>query len=65
LPLSAILHNYLEDFVLEKRVVFTKHPMPNKKTQKIIDKINKDIKAGKNIEEPFGTVKEFMLSIKK
>ena len=68
LPLSAIVNTYLREFVREKRIVFSKPPMPNAKTRKILDQAISDIKAGKNLVGPFESAKEmdnFLDSIKK
>jgi addiction module RelB/DinJ family antitoxin len=68
LPLSVIINNYLQEFVREKRVVFSEPLIPNIKTQKILDQALKDIKTGKNIIGPFDCPKEmdkFLDSLKK
>ena len=53
LPLSAVINNYLKTFVVEKRVVFAESLTPNKKTAALLQRINKDIKAGRNLVGPF------------
>jgi len=53
LPLSAIVNAYLRDFVREKKVVFSSHPVPNQKTRRFLERIRSDRKGGKNIAGPF------------
>jgi len=53
LPLSAVMNNFLKDFVIQKRVVFADYPMPNKATRKILDRITSDIEEGKNLSPSF------------
>lgn len=50
LPLSAVLNQYLKEFVQEQRIVFQKPLVPNAKTRKILDEALKDIREG-NIED--------------
>ncbi len=42
LPLGTIVNAYLRDLVNERRVVFTTHPVPNKKTQMLLRSMEKD-----------------------
>jgi addiction module RelB/DinJ family antitoxin len=58
--LSAVINQYIKEFVAARQVVFTDHPFPNKKTQKLLDKISADIAAGKNLIGPFDTAKEMI-----
>ena len=44
LPLGTLINAYLRDLVHERRAVFTAHPMPNKKTQRVLDSALSDIK---------------------
>ena len=39
LPLGTIINAYLRDLIREKRVVFSSPPVPNKKTQRLLKKI--------------------------
>ena len=58
LPLSIIVNSYLRRFVDERRIEFVAHPTPNKKTQKLLAEISKDVDEGKNLSGPFETTKE-------
>lgn len=58
LPLSTIINNYLRELTDERRVVFSAPLVPNKKTQKLIAQVEKDLKTGKNISPGFSTGKE-------
>ena len=58
--LSAVINQYIKEFVAARQIVFSDHPLPNKKTQKLLDKLSADIAAGKNIAGPFNTAKEMI-----
>lgn len=58
LSLSAIVENKLKEVIRERRVVFEEEFTPNKKTAKELAKIEADIKAGRNLSEPFNTFEE-------
>ena len=53
LPLSAVINNYLKTFIEERRVVFSERLVPNKKTATLLRRIDKDIKAGRNLAGHF------------
>ncbi len=63
LPLGTLVNNYLRDFVIERKATFYA-PILNKKTQRIIDKARKDIKAGKNLSGPFNSAQEAISYLK-
>lgn len=58
LPLSVIVNRYLKEFIHERRVEFSESLVPNIKTQKLLERIEKDIKDNKNIVGPFATPME-------
>lgn len=58
LSLSAIVENKLKEVVRERRVVFEEELIPNEKTSKELEKIEADIKAGRNLSGPFKTFEE-------
>ncbi len=58
LPLGTIINSYLREFVQEQRVVFSTHPKPNNKTQKLLDRILLDMENNKNVDGPFKSAKE-------
>jgi len=58
LPLGTIVNHYLRQLVNEKRVVFSAHPTPNKKTWKLLRQASEDCKKGRNITGPFSSAKE-------
>ena len=53
LPLGTIINAYLRDLIREKKIIFSSPPTPNKKTQKLLKKIDADIRLGKNLKGPF------------
>jgi len=52
LPLGTIINAYLRELIREKKVLFSSPPVPNKKTQNLLKKIDHDIRAGLN-SKPF------------
>lgn len=59
LSLSAIVENKLRQAVRERRIVFEEEPLvPNAKTAKILEEIEEDIKAGRNLSEPAHSFEE-------
>lgn len=60
LPLGTLINAYLRDLVHERRAVFTAHPMPNKKTQKILDAALEDVRTGntKNFSPTFSNAED-------
>jgi len=53
IPLGTIINAYLRNLVIERRVEFSAPLIPNAKTAKILDKIDKDIKSKKNMSHDF------------
>ncbi|MBI3627630.1 MAG: type II toxin-antitoxin system RelB/DinJ family antitoxin [Candidatus Sungbacteria bacterium] len=53
LPLGTIINAYLKEFIREKRVIFSAPPVPNRRTQKLLMQIIKDIRGRKNARGPF------------
>ncbi|MEK7099409.1 MAG: type II toxin-antitoxin system RelB/DinJ family antitoxin [Patescibacteria group bacterium] len=53
LPVSTILNAMMRDVVRERRVVFSAPPALNRRTQRLLQGIDRDIKAGKNADGPF------------
>lgn len=64
LPLSSILNRYIKEFVQEKRVEFKESYVPNAKTAKLLDKIDRDIKEGKNLSPTFTNVEDAIAYLK-
>ena len=58
LPLSLIIGNYAQQFIQDKQITFRAPEIPNKKTAKILDEIERDSKLGRNFVGPFKTGKE-------
>ena len=53
LSVGAIMNAYMRDLVRERRVVFSAPPALNQRTQRLLESIDKDIRAGKNASGPF------------
>ncbi|HEY1645490.1 MAG TPA: type II toxin-antitoxin system RelB/DinJ family antitoxin [Candidatus Saccharimonadales bacterium] len=58
LSLSSIVENKLREVVNERRVVFEEELIPNDKTAKELEIIEADIRAGRNLSDPFNTFDE-------
>jgi len=65
LPLGTIMNHFLKEFVREKKVIFTNHPMPTKKVIEELKEISADIKAERNLAGPFDTADDFIAELKK
>ena len=63
LPLSSVINNYLKTFIEERQVTFSERLVPNKKTAALLRRIDKDIKAGKNLVGPFHSAEEMIKSL--
>ena len=53
LSVGAIMNSYMRDLVRERRVVFSAPPALNQRTRRLLESIDKDIRAGKNASGPF------------
>ena len=53
LPVGTIINAYLRELVRERRVVFSVPPPLNQRTKRLLQSIDKDIRAGKNAYGPF------------
>ncbi|MEK7541592.1 MAG: hypothetical protein AAB533_01960 [Patescibacteria group bacterium] len=53
LPVGTILNAYMRDLVRERRVVFSVPPALNRRTKRLLQSIDRDIRAGKNADGPF------------
>ena len=63
LSLSAVVNGNLKHFVNERHIYFEAPLVPNKKTRRLLDAAEKDIKAGRNIVGPFDTAEEMLRSL--
>ena len=61
--LNAIINGYIKEFLIERKVTFTDHPMPNTRTLKILKKLSADVRAGKNVYGPFDTAEDMIKSL--
>jgi antitoxin component of RelBE/YafQ-DinJ toxin-antitoxin module len=53
LPIGTIINGYLRELVRERRVVFSAPPALNQRTKRLLQTIDNDIRAGKNVDGPF------------
>ena len=57
-PLGTIINAYLRDVVRNREVTFSAPEVPNERTAKIMDEIDKDRKKDVNFHGPFKTPDE-------
>lgn len=53
LPVGTIINAMIRELVRERRVVLSVPPALNRRTQRLLQSIDRDIKAGKNADGPF------------
>lgn len=58
LPLGTIMNHYLNEFVLERKVLFTDHPKPTKAVVEELKKLSLDVKNKKNISPAFDNIED-------
>jgi len=58
LSLGTIINHYLRKLVLDKKVVFSVPLIPNTKTGRLLDKIDRDIDKGINLSPAFSNAKD-------
>lgn len=61
--LNAIINGYIKEFILARQVTFTDHPMPNTRTQKILDGLLADSRTNKDIVGPFNSMEDVIKSL--
>lgn len=61
--LNAVINQNIKEFIDVRQVTFTDHPMPNKKTQRLLNRLLADSKANRNIVGPFDTAEEMIKSL--
>jgi len=61
--LNAVINGFIKEFISERKVTFTDHPILNKRSQKIIDELLADSKANKNIVGPFYSAEEMIKAL--
>jgi addiction module RelB/DinJ family antitoxin len=60
LPLSAIVDDFLQQFIRDKKLPKEKAYQMSPKLEKMLEKVEEDIKKGKNISGPFYTAEEMI-----
>ena len=57
-PLSTIVNAYLKEFIVRRQ--FTVHaPLhPSQKLERLLRRVERDVRTGKNISKPFSTSRE-------
>lgn len=58
LPLGTIMNHYLQDFVQDKKVLFTLHPTPSATVVKELQALSLDAQSKKNVSPAFSTSKD-------
>ena len=58
LPLGTVLNAYLREFIRTKKASFSIPPQMTPRLEKIISRVEKDIKLGRNLSPAFTSAKE-------
>ncbi len=61
--LNAVINQNIKEFIDVRQVTFADHPVLNKKTQRLLDRLLSDSKANKNIVGPFYSAEEMIKSL--
>jgi addiction module RelB/DinJ family antitoxin len=61
--LNAVINQNIKAFINERRVTFTDHPVLNKKTQKLLARLSRNARDGKNMVGPFHSAEEMIKSL--
>ncbi len=61
--LNAVINQTIKDFIAERKVTFADHPLPNKRTQKLLDRLLADSKANKNIVGSFDSAEDMIKAL--
>jgi addiction module RelB/DinJ family antitoxin len=61
--LNAVINQNIKEFVSERQVTFADHPLLNKKTEKLLARLSKDAREGKNMAGPFSSMDEMIKSL--
>lgn len=61
--LNAVINQNIKEFVGARTVTFSSHPMPNKKTLALLNKISSEAKKGKNMVGPFFSAEDMVKSL--
>ena len=58
LTLSDVINSSLRNFIRTRQVVFSNTPQMTPELEKLLDKVEEDIKKGRNLVGPFTSSKE-------
>ncbi len=61
--LNAVINQNIKEFISDRRVTFTDEPVLNKRSQKLLAKLSKDAREGKNMVGPFKSMTEMIKSL--
>ena len=58
LPLSTLINGYLKDLIRKREVIFYAEPELRPETERLLKRVERDIKSGKNFSPPLSTPQE-------
>ncbi len=58
LPLGTVVNAKIKQFIDQQQISFSVPLVPNKKTAALLKQATSDLRAGRNIDGPFTTIKE-------
>ncbi len=62
--LNAVINQNIKEFINVRQITFTDHPMPNKRTMKLLAKLSADVEAGRNLIGPFNTAEDAIKALR-
>lgn len=62
--LNAVINQNIKEFISERQITFSDHPILNKKSQKLLDGLLAESKANKNIVGPFYNAEDMIKSLR-
>lgn len=61
--LNAVINQNIKEFIRERSVTFADHPILNKKSQKLLDRLLIETRRGENTAGPFKTIEDMIESL--
>ena len=62
--LNAVINQNIKEFINERQVTFVDEPVLNKRTERILAKLSKDAREGKNMIGPFYSAPDMIKSLR-
>lgn len=63
LTLSDVINAALRNFIRTREVIFSDIPQMTPELEKLVERVEEDVKHGRNISPPYKTAKEFLKAL--